>query len=66
MVSRRPERRDETFEAMRARLLAETSAFITDCLQHPERAVRIPIIPAGQGKFPRSLTIAFWEQILNE
>ena len=66
MVSRHPKRCDETFEDMRVRILAETSAFLTECLQHPEFAVRIPIIPAGRGRFPPSLTIAFWEPVLSD
>ena len=64
MVSRRPQRHKETFEEMRARLLAETSAYVTECLRHPELAVRIPVIEAGRGQFPPSLTNAFWELVL--
>ncbi len=64
MISRLPERRDETWEELRARVIAETSAFLTECLRHPELAVRIPIVPAEQGRFPRSLTTAFWEPVL--
>ncbi len=58
--------RRETWEQTRARLIAETSAFIEECLRHPERAVRIPTIPAGSGRFPPSLTPAFWDPILAE
>jgi len=64
MISRRAEWRLETFEEMRVRILAETSAYLTECLRHPELAVRIPVIQAGRGQFPRSLTVAFWESIL--
>ncbi len=56
-------RRDEP-EQMHRRAVEETSAFLTECLQHPELAVRIPTIRAGSGRFPRSLTSAFWEPIL--
>lgn len=49
-----------------ARAVAETSAFITDCLRHPERATPIPVIPAGTGRFPPSLTTAFWEPVLQD
>ena len=56
--------RDETWEETRARFVAETSAFITEALRHPELLVRIPTIPAGSGRFPPSLTRAFWEPIL--
>lgn len=58
-------RRHETFEEMRQRVIAETSAFLTECLRHPELSVRIPIIPVGHGQFPPSLTYAFWEPVLN-
>jgi len=59
-------RRDESFEQLRARILAETSAYLTECLRHPELAVRIPIIPAGTGRFPASLIHSFWDAILFE
>jgi hypothetical protein len=63
---RRFKRWHETAEEQRARLVAETSAFLTEALQHPELAVRIPMIPAGSGEFPPSLTRAFWEPVLFE
>jgi hypothetical protein len=56
----------ETLEQMRQRLIAETSAYIAACLRHPELAVRIPTIPAGRGRFPPSLSEAFWEPILSD
>ena len=60
-----PDRRhEETWEELQARLVAETSEFITEGLRHPERVVRIPTIPAGSGRFPPSLSRAFWEPIL--
>ncbi len=58
--------RRETHEQMRLRIVAETSAYLTECLRHPELAVRIPIIPAGSGRFPKSLTPAFWDPILED
>lgn len=66
MVSRLHKSHYETFEEMQVRLIAETSIFITECLRHPELAVRIPIVPAGQAQFPPSLTYAFWDPILSE
>ncbi len=63
MVSWHPQRQKETTEELHARLIAETSAYLTECLQHPELAVRIPIIEAGRGEFPPSLTTAFWELV---
>jgi hypothetical protein len=56
----------ETYEEMRARILAETSAYITECLRHPELAVHIPIAPASEANFPPSLSAAFWNRILND
>lgn len=66
MRSRIPKRRNESRRQMQARIVAETSAYITECLRHPELAVRIPVVPAARAQFPRSLTFAFWEPILNE
>jgi hypothetical protein len=59
-------RHAETWEQMRARVVAETSEYITECLRHPELAVRIPVIPAGTGRFPPSLTQSFWEPVLSD
>lgn len=56
----------ETLEQLRQRLIAETSAYISACLRHPELAVRIPTIPAGRGRFPPSLSAAFWEPVLSD
>lgn len=66
MISIPPKHRVETYEEMRARLIAETSDYLTECLRHPELAVRIPTIQAGRGRFPPSLTVAFWGQLLGE
>lgn len=66
MVMRLPRRRrnDDDWQQMRARIIAETSAFLTDALRHPELAVRIPMAPAETASFPPSLTPAFWDPIL--
>jgi hypothetical protein len=66
MRPRRKRKQNETWEETRARLVAETSAWLTDALEHPERAVRIPTIPAGTGEFPPSMARAFWEPVLVE
>lgn len=50
---------------MRRRMLVETSIYITECLKHPELAPRIPTIPAGSGRFPPSMALAFWESVLH-
>lgn len=55
-----------SWEELRSRMIAETSAFLTFCLQHPELTIRIPVIPAGSGRFPTSMAEAFWGPILGE
>lgn len=61
-----PRKHPESYEELRARMLDETAAFLTVCLRHPELAVRIPVIPAGKGRFPPSFSAAFWEPIFSE
>ena len=57
-------RRDESCEQMCARMIAETSAYLTECLKHPELAVHIPMIPAGSSRFPPSFSMSFWDPVL--
>jgi hypothetical protein len=64
MQRRRGKQRSETWEELRDRLVADTSAFLTEALRHPELAVRIPMIPADSARFPPSLTVAFWDAVL--
>ncbi len=59
-------RQFETAEELRDRLIAETSAFLTESLRHPELCVRIPIIQVGAGRFPPSMCNAFWANALAE
>ena len=66
MLLRPGKKRRETWEEARARLVAETSVFLTEALRHPELGVRIPMIPAESGRFPPSLTLAFWDPVLFE
>jgi len=56
----------ETWEQARRRLIADTSRFLTEGLEHPELAVSIPAIPAGMGRFPKSMAGAFWRSVLFE
>ncbi len=58
--------RSETWEQTRARLVAETNAWLTEALQHPELAVRIPMVPADSARFPPSFSRAFWAPVLLE
>lgn len=62
--SRKPD--DETYAELRARIVAETSTFISECLKHPELAVHIPMIPVENQRFPRSFAVAFWGPILSD
>lgn len=66
MERRGREQRAENYEEMRSRLIAETSAFITECLMHPEYAARIPVVQAGKGRFPPSFAASFWDALLAE
>lgn len=66
LLSRLFWRQSETYEQARARMIAETSEYITECVKRPELAVKIPVIKSGSGRFPRSLTSAFWNQVLDE
>lgn len=66
MRRRRNMPRVDLWEEIRARMVAETSAWLTDALSHPERAVRIPTVPAGEAEFPPSLSRSFWDPVLAE
>lgn len=66
MRMRRRKSGAETTDELRRRIVEETSAYLTLCLQRPELCVRIPIIPSGAGRFPPSMTTAFWEPLLYE
>lgn len=57
-------RDDETAEEMRQRLIAETSAYLSECLKHPELMVHIPSVPADKERFPQSFAASFWDPIL--
>ena len=57
-------RRAETYEEMCQRMIAETSAYLTECLRHPELAVHIPMVPAGSSRFPPSFSMSFWDPVL--
>jgi len=57
-------RHSESYEEMRVRMIAETSAYLTECLRHPELAVHIPMIPADSDRFPPSFSMSFWDPVL--
>jgi len=63
MLLRRPTAVD--WEEIRRRMLRETEEYLADGLLHPERAVRIPAHPVGDGRFPRAYARMFWERVLN-
>lgn len=54
----------ETLDEVRRRIIEETSAYLTLCMERQELAVRIPVIQAGHGRFPPSLSEAFWHPVL--
>lgn len=66
MQIRRIRRREETYEEYRARIIAETSLYIEECLRHPEYSVRIPVVQADRANFPQSFSRSFWASILDE
>ncbi len=60
-----PNRQDVVLWAeLRRRMIDETNERLTEYARRPERAVRIPVVEAGRGKFPPSLTPAFWDRVL--
>ncbi len=66
MDRRELSRHGESWDEMQARLIEETSTFLTEALRHPELGVRIPMIPADSARFPPSLCRAFWQPVLFE
>ena len=57
-------KRPESHEELCARIVAETSAYLTECLEHPELAVHIPMVPADTERFPPSFAMSFWAPVL--
>ncbi len=51
---------------MRARILRETGDYISECLRHPELAVRIPAAKATEAHWTREFADAFWQHVLPE
>ena len=58
------QRNEDRWIATRRRILAETEQYISLCLQRPEFAEVIPVIPAGSGRFPPGLAEHFWQRAL--
>lgn len=46
------------------RAIRETEVFLAECILHPERAVRIPVVRVGYGTFPPGLAEEFWSNAL--
>ncbi len=46
------------------RAIHETEMYLAECLRHPERVRRIPIVRVGFGKFPKGLADEFWYGVL--
>ena len=57
-------RRQESWLAIRARMLKETETFLEDGLRSSDQHPRIPAIPVGSGTFVRGLAEVFWAQVL--
>ena len=56
----------ESWEAYRGRMLAETSRFIEWGLAHPDQVLWIPAKPARQQGFPRAVGEWFWTTALGD
>jgi len=57
-------RRLEPLDAVRRRIIRETEAALYYGLHFPERAVRIPTVEVGKGRFDPAFTARFWEATL--
>lgn len=57
---------DDLWRDLRRRILHETSSYLTDAMEHPDRTVSIPIYVVGKGQFTRSFSDEFWRQALSE
>jgi hypothetical protein len=57
---------DMELDAMRHRAIAQTEAFISEALLHPELAAVIPTIPVGSGTFPKNMALYFWHRVLGD
>jgi len=56
--------RQESWTAIRRRIIRETEAFLEEGLRHPERHLIIPAVPVGKARFPAGLASLFWAQVL--
>jgi len=54
------------WQLLREQMIAQTQAFISEGLHHPEQAVVIPTIPAGSGAFPKNWSLYFWQRVLGD
>lgn len=58
--------RDESWRAVRRRILSETGLFLERGLEDRSWGPRIPSIPVGKGSFSKVFSSRFWHQILFE
>lgn len=54
----------DIYREVRNRMIRETERFLEECLRHPDRTLRIPAVPVGQGRFSQRFASAFWTQTL--
>lgn len=57
-------RRLESLDAVRFRIIHETEAALYYGLRFPERAVRIPTVEVGHGRFDPAFAAHFWGETL--
>ena len=60
------DRKSESWEQYRRRMLDETSRFIEWGLKHPELVIEIPVKPADDGGFPPRVGEWFWTVVLSD
>jgi len=56
--------REESWDAYRQQMLAETSRFIEWGLKHPDEVIEIPAKPVEDGDFPQAVAEWFWSTVL--
>ncbi len=56
----------DLWQAIRRRILRETSSFLSEAVRRPDMGVSIPICVVGKGDFSKAFAEEFWRQVLEE
>lgn len=54
----------DLYRGLRREMIRETEEFLEEGLRDPRRAVRIPSVPVGIGRFSQQFASAFWTNAL--